>query len=310
MISCTDFIPAYSELFTFLEERYGRASIDEFWEYLFDPNVRSPLAVFLQKEGIRGCFSYWTITLNEEAADFTMYLNEKAGWFLLKMHHCPSKGRLLELQGKTGLVPYRDYCLHCDHYREAVEQAGLSYIFNFCGMEKAACSIFVYDSKVFDGRIIVDENTEIMDRKAADNEYLHWDFHYSMNNGVEYVATRYGENVMRDYLATYTRHLYGKLMEEIRQEGLAPLKEMILSTYQKEHAQDAVEISCDQNAIQVHVKYCPGVRHMRKTGKAVSKWYSCTTQCVMDTIAKETGYHFTMEHYDEETGAADYRLAR
>ena len=34
MISCTEFIPAYSELFTFLEDKHGRDEVDRFWEYL------------------------------------------------------------------------------------------------------------------------------------------------------------------------------------------------------------------------------------------------------------------------------------
>lgn len=37
MISCTEFIPAYSELFAYLDEKYGRAEIDAFWDYLFEP---------------------------------------------------------------------------------------------------------------------------------------------------------------------------------------------------------------------------------------------------------------------------------
>ena len=56
MISCTDFIPAYSELFSYLEDKNGK------------------------KEGIGGCFAYWAGTLNEEAADFTMYLSEQRGF--------------------------------------------------------------------------------------------------------------------------------------------------------------------------------------------------------------------------------------
>ena len=35
MISCTEFIPAYSELFTYLEDKYGRDEVDVFWDYLF-----------------------------------------------------------------------------------------------------------------------------------------------------------------------------------------------------------------------------------------------------------------------------------
>ena len=94
MISCTEFIPAYSTLFTYLEEKFGPAEVPKYWGLHFDP-TKSALYKYVSKEGIKGCFTYWTGTLNEEAADFTMYLNEKRGYYLLDMHHCPSKGRLL-----------------------------------------------------------------------------------------------------------------------------------------------------------------------------------------------------------------------
>ena len=173
MISCTEFIPAYSELFTFLEDKHGRAEVDRFWKYLFEPDGKGiPLINFVQKEGIRGCWSYWAGTLNEEAADFTMYLNEKAGWYYNVMHHCPSKGRLLELEEKIGIKPYHDYCLHCDSYRMAAEKVGLKYIYNFCGVDHASCSMIIYDPKVFDGRVIIDENTCISLIASQDNRFL------------------------------------------------------------------------------------------------------------------------------------------
>ena len=37
MISCTDFIAAYSELFTYLDEHYGHEEVERFWTYLFEP---------------------------------------------------------------------------------------------------------------------------------------------------------------------------------------------------------------------------------------------------------------------------------
>ena len=36
MISCTEFIPAYSELSKFLEEQGGKAAVISFWEHLSD----------------------------------------------------------------------------------------------------------------------------------------------------------------------------------------------------------------------------------------------------------------------------------
>ena len=132
MISCTEFIPAYSELFTYLEDKYGRDEVDAFWEYLFKPDGKGiPLINHIKKSGIRGCFTYWAESLNEEAADFTMYLNEKRGYFVIDMHQCPSKGRLLKLKDEIGILPYHDYCLHCDSYRAAVEQVGLGYMYDF-----------------------------------------------------------------------------------------------------------------------------------------------------------------------------------
>ena len=74
MIPCTDFIPAYSEFFKYLEKHHGRGEVEAFWEKLFSPDGSGiPLVNFVEKSGIRGCYEYWAGSLNEEAADFTMY---------------------------------------------------------------------------------------------------------------------------------------------------------------------------------------------------------------------------------------------
>lgn len=307
MISCTEFIPAYSELFTYLEDHYGRDEVDRFWKYLFEPDGKGiPLIRFIEESGIRGCWNYWTGTLNEEAADFTMYLNEKAGWYMNVMHHCPSKGRLLELKDKIGITPYHHYCLHCDSYRSAAEKAGLRYIYNFNGIDHAACTLLIYDPKVFDGRIIIDENTEIMDRRASQNEYFHLDFHSSLNMGVEYLGKNYGKDVLEDYLKQYTLHVYKTLIEQVRAQGLSALKAQIEETYRLEHAEDAVKTQLDEKSLHVNVRYCPGVRQLIGTGRKVSTWYPYTTETVMRTIAEESGLRFEMEKYEAEMGAAEY----
>ena len=110
MLPCSDFIPAYSELFKFLEARGGREAVEDFWNDLSDRFLGN-LRELVREHGLRGCWLYWSHTLNEEAADFTMELDEEAGRFQIAMHHCPSMGRLLELEH---LEPYADYCRHCD----------------------------------------------------------------------------------------------------------------------------------------------------------------------------------------------------
>ncbi|MHB9126242.1 MAG: hypothetical protein ACYC4F_09880 [Armatimonadota bacterium] len=140
MISCTDFIPAYSELFKYLEDRVGTEAVDDFWNYLSD-NVLGNLKSLVEENGIRGCWRYWSHTLNEEAADFTMELDEEAGEFKIVMHDCPSKGRLLK---EKHIQPYHDYCRHCDViYRPILESLGYEYIYDLSESDKAKCAMTI-----------------------------------------------------------------------------------------------------------------------------------------------------------------------
>lgn len=141
MISCTEFIPAYSELFKYLEERDGKQKVVEFWEFISDEYLKDSLKEEVEKAGIRGCWNYWSHTLNEEAADFTMELDEENGVFSITMHHCPSKGMLLSMEH---MQPYADYCEHCDVlYRRVLEPLGYRYDFDDSQCDRAACSIKV-----------------------------------------------------------------------------------------------------------------------------------------------------------------------
>ena len=140
MISCTEFIPAYSEMFKFLEGQGGRQAVEAFWNHLSDRFLGN-LKSLVVENGIRGCWLYWSHTLNEEAADFSMELDEEAGEFRIVMHHCPSKGRLLEL---SHMQPYPEYCEHCDVlYRRVLEPLGYEYRVDMSQCHEARCSLVV-----------------------------------------------------------------------------------------------------------------------------------------------------------------------
>lgn len=140
MISCTEFIPAYSELFKYLQKIGGKEAVIAYWAEISGDGLNS-LRDQVSAHGIRGCYNYWTHTLNEEAADFTMTLDEENGEFSIHMHYCPSKGRLLEFKH---LTPYPDYCLHCDMlYRRVLEPLGYSYDIDLSKCNEACCSIKV-----------------------------------------------------------------------------------------------------------------------------------------------------------------------
>ena len=311
MISCTEFIPAYSELFSFLDENYGRAEVERFWTYLFAPTGKGiPLINFAKKDGLRGCWDYWSGTLKEEAADCTRYFNEKAGWIASEMHYCPSKGRLLELEKEIGLKPYYDYCGHCDYYRSALDMVGLKWVRNHLHVDQASCSSILYDPKVFQGIMVPDENTEVMAITSKDSEYFHPDFHSSLNMGIDFVAREHGEDALRAFLTRYTRNVYGCTLKKMPGDPFGTLEERIRETYALEKAEDALALERTDGCLAVRILYCPAVRHLQKTGREVSGWFRLSTEVVMDTFASAGNVVFTMVSYDEKTGAAEYRFEK
>ena len=140
MISCTDFIPAYNELFKYLDKRGGHGQAVDFWVYIRD-NFLGNLREVVKEKGLQGCWEYWSAVLNEEAAGFTMELDEDAGELRIVMHRCPSKGRLLELEH---IEPYHDYCGHCPVlYGPILEEHGFQYESDLSEVDKARCSITI-----------------------------------------------------------------------------------------------------------------------------------------------------------------------
>jgi predicted ArsR family transcriptional regulator len=138
MISCTEFIPAYSELFKFLEAQGGKEAVAKFWESLSDDFLTN-LHDLAATKGLAGCFEYWSHTLTEEAADFRMTLDEKNGTFEIDMRDCPSRGALTAAKH---IEPYEHYCEHCDVlYRRVLEPFGIKYNIDLSTCKEGTCKL-------------------------------------------------------------------------------------------------------------------------------------------------------------------------
>ena len=310
MISCTEFIPSYSELFSYLDEnKGGHAEVERFWTYLFEPTGKGiPLINFARKDGLRGCWNYWMGTLHEEAADCIKIINEKDGWIYSEMLYCPSKGRLLELERELGIKPYYDYCGHCDYYRASLEKVGLTWFRNHIGVDEAKCSSILYDPKKFKGMMVVDENTERVDIRSKENEYFHRDFHSSLNMGIDYVAKVHGVDSLVEYLTRYTKNVYKPVIKAMEKDALGAIEAKIRETYKLEKSEDALTVENDGKKLSVKVFYCPAVKHLRATGRDVSEYFSYSTEVVMQTLADIAEISFKMLSYDKESGAAEYEF--
>jgi hypothetical protein len=140
MISCTEFIPAYSEGFKFLEKAGGRSEVERFWAELAARYLSGSLERLVVEKGLEGCYEYWSHSLNEEAADFTMTLDRDNGVFSIEMHKCPSKKMLLDLKH---IEPCSFYCDHCTAlYAPILRKYGYSYE-DEINADNASCKLVI-----------------------------------------------------------------------------------------------------------------------------------------------------------------------
>ncbi|MCX8082664.1 MAG: hypothetical protein N3D17_04645 [bacterium] len=141
MISCTEFILAYNELFKFLHKKYGKKAVVDFWIYISD-NFLTNLDTLVKEKGIAGMAEYWTHTLTEEKAEYCMEVGrDRFGIYIKK---CPSVG----IMNRRNVEKYPYYCEHCDIlYRRIIEKYGFNYRIRFIDVDKGICCIKVYKNK-------------------------------------------------------------------------------------------------------------------------------------------------------------------
>ncbi len=138
MISCTETILAYNELFSFLHKRYGKKAVVKFWESVSDDFLDN-LRRLVKEKGLNGMMEYWGRTLKEEKAKYK--IKHGKDFFSIEMYKCPSVGLLRRHKEIKG---YRDYCKHCDTlYRKIIEDYGFSYLIEYINEEKGVCRIEV-----------------------------------------------------------------------------------------------------------------------------------------------------------------------
>ncbi len=142
---------------------------------------------------------------------------------------------------------------------------------------------------------------EVMRRRAADNEYLHKDFHGALSAGIQYVQDRYGTDAVREFLRQFTLAHYAPLRRELMERGLPALKEHFERIYASEGA--PVETSLTEDELVIRVQACPAVTHMREHGYHVADMFAETTRTVNKALCEGTPFLAETRDYDQQTGA-------
>ena len=149
-----------------------------------------------------------------------------------------------------------------------------------------------------------------MVRKAADNKYLHNDFHNILNLGIEYLREHFGDESVREYLRQFADSFYTPLKEDLKKRGLEALYNHFYEIYRVEEALDDVSFVSAKNTLMLNIKRCPAVTHMVSSGVAVSPLFLETSKTVCETICEGTEYAYELLSYNEADGASIQRFYR
>ena len=308
MISCTEFIPLYSDFFKHLDSIGGHSEVEKYWAYVSDHRLgdkNNPLSLisFLERDGgFLGAVNYWGHTLSEEASDILTVIDHKNRTSYTHMRHCPSKGRLNEL---THVEPYYDYCGHCPAiFTRVLAKYGIEYKMDHSRVDNAECSYVFYekDNPPMGDVTSTEGERTVIDMKAEDNKYLHPGFHISCDIALRYCGDTYGYEAVVEFLRKHTREYYSPRIEEIKREGLSALKAWIESVYEREEATDVLHTELAGETLTVTVDESPAVSFMKKVNHTPSKYHIEGTRTVYRTVAEECGLDFTMEYFDDNGG--------
>ena len=149
-----------------------------------------------------------------------------------------------------------------------------------------------------------------IDRKAADNKYLHRDFHVSADIGIMYVGENYGDDAVKAYLTQYARSFYKLLVEEVNKKGLKAIEDDFKNVFEKEEWTEYLHTELTSDWLKIKIDKCPAITFMKSTGHTPSRWYKETTYTTYKTLAEMCGLLFVVNYYNEEDGSTEFIFKR
>jgi hypothetical protein len=149
---------------------------------------------------------------------------------------------------------------------------------------------------------------EVMTRQAADNVYLHKDFHGALSRGIDYLHQQFGAEAVREYLWQFATAYYAPLKEDLRRRGLVAIQEHLERVYRTEGA--AIQCTRTADELRVEVAACPAVMHLRSQNVPVAELFHETTRTVNAAICDGTPFAAELVAYDPATGRGIQRFYR
>ena len=315
MISCTEFIPMYSEFFKYLDKKGGYDAVLQYWYHISDTSLGDKtnphsMVSFIEKlGGYDGAKAYWGHTTTEEACDIYSVDDPINRYSYSEMRYCPSRGMLNDLKHIT---PYENYCEHCKIiYSRVLEKYGVVYERDHSRVCEARCSSLLYEkgNRPTGDYTAPGEGRQVSTLKREGLKYLHRDFHLLGDVALKYCAEHFGEEEVVGFIRDFTLAYYAPQIENFKKEGLTAVKQWIEKAYEVEEASEVLHTTLEEDKLTVEIDFCPVIAFMESLNQKPSKYFIEETRTLYATVAQACGYAFDMEYY-HDNGATKFTFKK
>ena len=129
---------------------------------------------------------------------------------------------------------------------------------------------------------------KVIDCTAADNVYLHKDFHGALCYAIKYLDDNYGRDETVEYLKQVGSTYFRPLSDQLRREGLSALEKHWRKVFADEGG--VFEIGYEGDMLVLEVAECPAVTHLKNQNQFCTDRFCESTVVVNDAICKAAGY--------------------
>jgi hypothetical protein len=126
-----------------------------------------------------------------------------------------------------------------------------------------------------------------------------------MSYGIQFLAKRYGWKEAEAYLRTMARAVYKPLIAGVKRRGLAALRDHWRRIFTLEGG--AFVIRRVGPALELRVRRCPAIHHMKKHHYAIADRFCESTRIVGEEICRAAGYECSVR-YDQRNGRCVQRF--
>lgn len=145
------------------------------------------------------------------------------------------------------------------------------------------------------------QSVKVTEKMSSDNNYRHKDFHIAFNLLISYIYIHFGKDSMIEYLKQFSKAYFKPLNQKLKTGDKEALVSYFKDIYEKEEW--SADIICCENSVEITQTACPAISHIIKQGGRPCPQYYETYNTVYKTICEETPFEYSLEYFDDETGA-------